>query len=66
MKKDGASMLLLDNSENLQSTMNIVVITQMVLNLVMSSSSAILVGTLHVLQIISFQTMMNLKYPGNA
>lgn len=38
----------------------------MLLNLVMSSSMAILVGALHVLQVISFQTMMNLKYPGNA
>lgn len=36
------------------------------MNVFLAASLSQLIGAFHVLQVICFQTMMNLKYPGNA
>lgn len=36
------------------------------MNLMLSASLSYVIGTFNILQIICFQTMMNLHYPGNA
>lgn len=66
LKNDAASNLLANNMDNIKGSMNTMIVIQMVLNTVMSGSNTALIGTLHVLQIICFQVMMNLKFPGNA
>lgn len=66
LKNDTTSQMLLNNAETVKDGMNTVLIIQFIMNMVLSTALNMLLGIFNVLQILCFQTMMNLRYPANA
>lgn len=46
--------------------MNVLMFAQFTLNLIIQVGLSYILGTFHILQIVCFQTMMNIEYPANA
>ena len=58
--------MLAKNKQVITDSMNTVMATQATMNFFLSASLVHVLGMFHSLQVMCFQTMMNLQYPSNA